>query len=176
VNLTVPTISGTLQQGQSLTASPGTWLDTPASYTYQWQDCSSGSCSDIPQATVSSYTLRGSDVGHAIDVVVTATNAAGFSSVTSAQTTAVNSPTVAEPSISAVTTSNVTGTSATFTATINPNGIATTVAFEYGPTLSYGSGTPNQSVGSGTTPQTVTATVTGLTPGVTYHVRAAAVQ
>lgn len=80
------------------------------------------------------------------------------------------------PTVSVVTTSSLTSTSATFTATINPNGADTTVDFEYGTTTSYGSTTPSQDIGSGTTPHTVTANVTGLTPGTTYHVRAVAAQ
>jgi hypothetical protein len=55
------------------------------------------------------------------------------------------------------------------------------VHFEYGPVLgaktaaiTYGSVTPDQSVGSDFANHTVTATVTGLLPNVTYHVRAVA--
>ena len=108
----------------------------------------------------------------------TTSNAAGSTTATSAptQTAASSTPAAAGPSLSAVTTSNVTDTSATFTATINPNGIATTVAFEYGTTTGYGATSPTQSIGSGTTPQTVTTTVIGLTPGATYHVRVEAIQ
>jgi hypothetical protein len=73
-------------------------------------------------------------------------------------------------------------TSAAFTTTVNPHGLATTVHFEYGPALgstntaaiTYGSVTPEQAVGSDFTNHTVTATVTGLLPNVTYHVRAVA--
>jgi hypothetical protein len=79
----------------------------------------------------------------------------------------------------------LTTTSAAFTTTVNPEGLATEVHFEYGPvlggasaastaTIAYGSVTPNQPVGAGFTNQTVTATVTGLLPNVTYNVRAVA--
>jgi hypothetical protein len=64
---------------------------------------------------------------------------------------------------------------------VNPHGLATTVHFEYGPILganaaaiTYGSVTPDQAVGSDFANHTVTATVTGLLPNVTYHVRAVA--
>jgi hypothetical protein len=73
-----------------LTASTGTWSNNPTSYTYQWQDCSpSSSCSTISGATSSSYVLQSSDVGNTIDLVVTATNAGGSTSATSAQTVTV---------------------------------------------------------------------------------------
>jgi hypothetical protein len=76
----------------------------------------------------------------------------------------------------------LTTTSAVFTATVNPNGLPTTVHFEYGgvfggasvAAITYGSSTPNQSVPADFANHTVTATVTGLLPNVTYHVRAVA--
>jgi hypothetical protein len=91
-NTSPPTISGTAEQGQRLSASAGSWSNSPTSYAYQWQDCSSASsCSNIGGATASSYTLQSSDVGKMIDVVVTASNAGGSGSATSAQTQAVTS-------------------------------------------------------------------------------------
>jgi len=76
----------------------------------------------------------------------------------------------------------LTTTSATFTATVNPHGLPTTVHFEYGPVLPgakpgaivYGSVTPSQVAGADFANHTITATVTGLLPNVTYHVRAVA--
>ncbi len=85
-----PTISGTAQQGDALTAGNGSWSNSPTSYTYQWQDCTSASsCSNISGATSSTYTLQSTDVGKTVDVVVTATNAGGSGSATSAQTATV---------------------------------------------------------------------------------------
>lgn len=77
INTSAPAISGTPQQGQTLTASTGSWADSPTSYAYQWQDCGVLLCTNIVNATSSSYTLQGSDVGSTIDVIVTASNAAG---------------------------------------------------------------------------------------------------
>jgi hypothetical protein len=76
----------------------------------------------------------------------------------------------------------LTTTSATFTATVNPNGLPTTVHFEYGgvfggatvAAITYGNSTPNQTLPADFANHTVTATVTGLLPNVTYHVRAVA--
>ena len=47
------------EEGQTLSASTGTWTESPTSYAYQWQDCNSSgeSCATISGATTSSYTL-----------------------------------------------------------------------------------------------------------------------
>ena len=65
--------------------------------------------------------------------------------------------------------------SATLNGTVNPNGASTTVVFEYGLSTSYGStATAAQSPLTGTTSQAVSAGITGLTPGTTYHYRVVA--
>ena len=88
-NTAAPQISGSAQQNSALTTSNGSWTGSPTSYTYQWQDCGAGQCSNISGATSSSYTLQSSDVDATIDVVVTATNSGGSASATSAQTATV---------------------------------------------------------------------------------------
>jgi C1A family cysteine protease len=65
----------------------------------------------------------------------------------------------------------VTSSSATLNATVNPNGLATTVSFQWGSTTSYGKTTASQSIGSGTSNQNVSAALTGLSPSTIYHYR-----
>ena len=66
--------------------------------------------------------------------------------------------------------------SATLNGTVNPNAAATTVTFEYGITVSYGSSiTATQNPLTGTDSQAVSANLTELTPGTTYHFRAKSV-
>ena len=70
--------------------------------------------------------------------------------------------------------SSVGATSATVTGTVNPNGQATSWYVEYGTSTSYGSRTASQNAGSGTANAAVSASLTGLTPGTTYHYRVVA--
>jgi Kelch motif protein/galactose oxidase-like protein len=90
-NTSLPTISGTATQGQTLTEAHGVWANSPTSYTYQWQDCDSSgaSCSDISGATGQTYVLKATDAGHTIRVKETATNEGGSATATSAQTAVV---------------------------------------------------------------------------------------
>lgn len=61
-------------------------------------------------------------------------------------------------------------TSARLYADVNPNGASTVVTFEYGLTTAYGSSTPGWESPI-TSSQTVDGSVSGITPGVTYHWR-----
>ena len=84
-----PAISGTAQQGDTMSASTGTWSGDPTSYRYAWEQCATGGCLAIPGAstTSGSYTLQASAVGDTIEVAVTAVNQYGASaSATSAPT------------------------------------------------------------------------------------------
>ena len=92
VNTALPSISGTAQDGQTLSAATGIWTGTPTiTYTYQWRRCDSSgnNCADIAGATSATYTAVPADVGKTLRVVVTATNAIGTASATSAQTAVV---------------------------------------------------------------------------------------
>jgi hypothetical protein len=85
-NTGAPGMSGTEQDGQTLTADPGTWGGTqPMDFAYQWQRCdaSGANCSDIAGATGSTYQLGEDDAGHTVRVVVTATNEQDSQSATS---------------------------------------------------------------------------------------------
>jgi hypothetical protein len=90
-NTTAPTVSGTAQQGDTLTSSNGSWTGSPTSYAYQWQDCdtSGQNCSNITGATSASYTLTGGDVGDTVLSVVTASGAGGSVSQASTPTAVV---------------------------------------------------------------------------------------
>jgi hypothetical protein len=62
-------------------------------------------------------------------------------------------------------------TGATLNGTLNPNSSPTTYHFEYGTDTTYGSSTTSTDAGAGSADQSVTAELTGLTAGTTYHFR-----
>ena len=91
-NTAPPTISGTAQIGQTLTAAPGTWTSsTTPTYAYQWNRCDAqgANCAAVTGSTAQTYTVQSADDGKTLRVVVTATNPSGSGSATSAQTAVV---------------------------------------------------------------------------------------
>jgi len=88
-NTSPPTVAGSAQQGQTLTASTGSWSgDSPISFMFRWQRCngSGGSCGDISGATGQTHSVGSSDVGKTLRVVVTATNSSGSATAASSPT------------------------------------------------------------------------------------------
>ena len=90
-NTVLPAVSGSAQEGQTLSATTGTWSNSPTGYAYQWRRCdSSGAgCVDLAGATGSTYALVAADVGSTIRVRLTASNAGGSASASSDQTAVV---------------------------------------------------------------------------------------
>ena len=98
-----PTISGTAQVGETLTADTSGIADTDGltnvSYSHQWIANDGNSYTDITSATESTYTLLAADEGKTIKVEVSFTDDAGYDeTLTSAATGAVAGAVAAAPS------------------------------------------------------------------------------
>jgi len=90
-NKTLPSISGLALVGQTLTATTGTWTNSPTSYHFAWSRCDAtgAACLAIGGATARIYTVTASDEGHTLRVTVTAKNSSGSTPATSPATTVV---------------------------------------------------------------------------------------
>src|SRR5258705_12510555 len=77
----------------------------------------------------------------------------------------------APPTATTVAATGIAANSAAVYGSVNPNGLATTVYFQYGTTTAYGSTTASQSAGSGTTAVGSSASLGSLTASKTYHYR-----
>lgn len=91
-----PGISGAEREGETLTASTGSWSGLPpTSYEYRWRRCDAvagTTCGDIPGAVADSYTLVAADVGSRLRVEVTAIDAAGGRTAAESDPTGVIQP------------------------------------------------------------------------------------
>ena len=101
LTLTAPTISGTVQQGQVLTASAALADNPDATVTYQWEANHGSGFVAISGATGLSYRPVAADVGATLEVVASATDphggsasATGIANTTVAAFTALTLPTV----------------------------------------------------------------------------------
>jgi len=80
--------------------------------------------------------------------------------------------TSAPPAVQTNPAANLTPTTVTLTGTVDPKGRTTTWWFDYGANApAYGSRTAGQNIGAGNGPQAVSATISNLSPGATYHYR-----
>ncbi len=90
-NNTPPSLSGTPEDSETLTATTGEWTGTgPITYSYQWVVCrSEAPCAEAAGATESHFELTEDDIGATIQVTVTASSEAGEALATSAASATV---------------------------------------------------------------------------------------
>ena len=174
-----PQVSGGGTPGSPLSCSQGSWAGdvlsmffyrAPRTFAYQW----SVNGAVITGATGISYTPT---VPGTYSCQVTATNQAGSTTQPSASVSETAAPSI-KSSAPAVRGS----TTAQFSASVNPQGLPTTVHFEYGLDARYtaASGsmfdqsTPGQTIAADFSSHVVTAFPSGLVPNALYHVRVVA--
>jgi CSLREA domain-containing protein len=78
---------------------------------------------------------------------------------------------VAPPRVTTGDASAISTTAATLSGTVNPSLRAASYHFEFGTTASYGSSTPDAAAGAANSARPVSANLSGLAPGTTYHYR-----
>jgi alpha-tubulin suppressor-like RCC1 family protein len=100
-NVSPPTITGTVEQGQTLTVDEGSWTNAPSNPHWQWMRCSAAGqeCSTMSKATKQTLNITPKDVGHTLKVSESVEN--GFArsqAVDSPLTVVVPTPPPAPPS------------------------------------------------------------------------------
>ena len=173
-----PTISGTVQVGQTLAASTTGITDpdgtTDASYSYQWIANDGTSDSDIADATASTHTLVAGDAGKMIKVRVTFTDDAGNEETLTSVATVAVAPTVpGAPGILSVSVNDTGKLDVSWDAPDSNGGSAVTGYEVQWKESSDSWDTPAEV--SETTVTGTSHTATGLTDGVGYTFRVFAV-
>ena len=103
-NTVEPKISGNAAVGSTLSASRGSWSNSPTNYDYQWVRCPSGGgksdgsdCAAISGATTTSYVVGNGDVNRRLRVRVTASNSSGSRVAASNATALISSSSAGKP-------------------------------------------------------------------------------
>lgn len=93
-NVAAPLLSGTLQPGQTLAATPGTWTGDELTFAYSWERCDAAGagCVDVPGATAPTYAVGTGDLASTLRVRVTGRNRLGAVAVTSPASAVVSGP------------------------------------------------------------------------------------
>jgi putative cell wall-binding protein/peptidoglycan/xylan/chitin deacetylase (PgdA/CDA1 family) len=118
----VPTITGTAQVGQVLTANPGTWTPPATAYTYQW--LRNGAA--ITGATNATYTPVAADVGTTLTVRVSATPPGGTAASATSAGVTVGAGTITPATPTITGTARVGGVLTANTGTWTPAGVTLT--------------------------------------------------
>lgn len=131
--ITPPTVTGSVQVGQTLTERHGDWSLAPSWFEYQWEDCDTSGqmCKAITGASHQTYVVTASDLGHTLRVQETALTWAGVGDAISAATALVFNPPLpiahgsSATSLMSLQSSAVTNQLVTLIATVTSSSIAT---------------------------------------------------
>ncbi len=166
------TVVNTLPTGLTATAISGTgWTTDLGTLTCTRSDVLAAGAAYPP------ITLTVNVAANAPATVTNIATVSGGGDANPANNTASDPTTVnpaAAPTAITGTASAVGTATATLNGTVNPNGLLATVQFEYGTNTSYGSVASVPGTLTGTTALPVSASLTGLLSGMTYHFRVTA--
>ena len=163
VTATTATVNASVNpNGQATTVSFAYGLTTSYGSTSAAQPLAAGSSAVAVSASLTG--LAGNTTYHFRAV---ATNATG---TTNGADLTFQTP-LPPPAATTTAASGVASSQGTLNGTVNPEGLATTYHFDFGPTTAYGFTSAETSVGSGTSNVAVNLPVVGLVPGTTYHYR-----
>ncbi|MEQ1909377.1 MAG: FG-GAP-like repeat-containing protein [Vicinamibacterales bacterium] len=166
--------NGSVGQATSLTVSWGA-ASGATSYQYCIDTTSDNACSAwTSTGTATSAFVSGLSSGAVYYWHVRASNSGGttYANGGSAAFWSFTTQGGGAPLVTTNPATGITRTTATLNGTVNPNGVSTEAWFEYGTTTAYGAyvwATP--SLGLETSAVAVSATLTNLTCGATYHFR-----
>ncbi len=166
IGSTSATVTGTVNPGGHDTSYHFEY-GTTADYGFETSGVDAGSGTS---AATASAQLSGLPAGTTIHYRLVASSGAGITVGAGLTFKTTNPPLASTGSATGVGTS-----SATLNGTVDPDGSATTYAFQYGTTTAYGQQTATESAGSGTSGVSVHEVISGLSAGTTYHYRVVAV-
>jgi hypothetical protein len=130
----------------------------------------------IPEGGTDPVTVKAPITGLTLDTLyhyrLVATNEAGISR--GADRTFRTAPGPRPPAVSSTSARDINSRGARLISTVDPNGLESSVRFEYGRTTSYGSFSARVSAGAGDRGVPISVTVDGLRPYTRYHYRAVA--
>jgi phosphodiesterase/alkaline phosphatase D-like protein len=161
---TSATVGGTVNPNGQAT----TWVVQYGKTTSYGSQTSTSNAGAGTTGTSVSTTINGLAPGTTYHYRIAATNASGTTQGADAVLTTAGAP---APDAVTGAAGGISASAATLTGSVNPNGRPTTWFFEYGTSTGYGSRTPSQNGGAGTSAFNVSAQVSGLQAGRTYHFR-----
>ena len=158
-----PLVSGSARVGETLTCADGGWSGSaPLAFTRAWLRDGA----PIAGASGATHVVTADDLGASLRCAVTVSNELG---ATSAESAAFDVP--APPAVALGAASTVTSDSVTVEGLVTPSLAPATWHVEYSPTDAYGATTAAETLPAGRAPQAVSATIAGLQPRTTYHLR-----
>ncbi len=163
------TVSNSLPAGLVATAISGTGWTTDLGTLTSTRTSALGGYASYPPITITVDVAPDAPASVTNFVIVAGGGETNLLNNTASDPTSIGVPSA--PTATTVAASNIGNTSATLNGTINPNGNATSVSFEYGLTTSYGTQLTLPGTFGGGSVQAVGTNVTGLAAATTYHFR-----